>query len=66
MKIARAGEIDLAIVDCHLRDGIADDLASSLRSAGIPFISVRGTQWSNLERRSRARLTWRSRLLQTA
>lgn len=42
LKLAASGVIDVAIVDCHLPDGTADELATSLRRAGIPFVVCSG------------------------
>ena len=42
-SVLAANEIDLAVLDYHLKDGTCDKLARSLRQKGIPFVICSGT-----------------------
>ena len=41
--ILHSGDIDLAIVDYHLKDGKTDEVAMELRRKGVPFIVCSGS-----------------------
>lgn len=42
-NIVASGNVDLAIVDYHLRDGPSSDLAAALNRLGVPFVICSGS-----------------------
>ena len=47
-RILDAGQIDLAILDWHLRDGASEPVAQMLRDRGVPFVLCSGSSFEAL------------------
>lgn len=42
-RLVWSGDIDLAVLDYHLKDGTTDRLARQLQERGVPFVICSGT-----------------------